>query len=67
MQKHKSTTACVSSLTASRIADVCVCVCVCAELLEVEVNMHYKLVVQRLGRSLTIPEDSGSIPGISDN
>jgi hypothetical protein len=47
MQNHESTMACVSSLTVSRIAvcDMCVCVCVCAELLEVEVDMGYQLVV----------------------
>jgi hypothetical protein len=41
--------------------------CVCAELLEVKVTIRYKLVVQWLERSLTMQEDSGSIPGISDH
>jgi hypothetical protein len=63
MQKQRSTTACVSSLTASRIADMCVC----SKLLEVEVGIGYQLVVQWLERSLTMPENSGSIPGISDH
>ena len=63
MQKQRSTTACVSSLTASRIADMCVC----SKLLEVEVDFGYQLVVQWLERSLTMPEDSGSIPEISDH
>jgi hypothetical protein len=57
--------ACVSSLTASRIADMCVFVC--AEPLEVEVNYRYQLVVQWLEHSLTMEEYSGSIPGISDH
>jgi hypothetical protein len=57
--------ACGSSLTASRIADTCVFVC--AEPLEVEVNFIYQLVVQWLECSLTMPEDSGSIPGICDH
>jgi diaminopimelate epimerase len=64
MQNHESTMACGSSLTASRIADMCVCVC--AEPLEVEVTIRYQLVVQWLECSLTMTEDSGSIPGISD-
>jgi hypothetical protein len=63
MQNHKSTMACVSSLTASRIDDMCVC----AEGLEVEVTVKYQLVVQWLECSLTMPEDSGSIRGISDH
>jgi hypothetical protein len=63
MQKQRSTTACVSSLTASRIADMCVC----SKLLEVEVDFGYQLVVQWLERSLTMPEDSGSNPGISNH
>jgi hypothetical protein len=63
MLNHGSTMACVSSLTASRIDDMCVC----AESLEVEVTIMYQLVVQWLERSLTITEDSGSIPGISDH
>ena len=41
--------------------------CVCAELLKVEVTIGYQLVVQWLERSLTMPEDSGSIPEISDH
>jgi hypothetical protein len=61
MQNHASTIACVSSFTASRIDDMCVC----AELLEVEVIIRYQLVVQWLECSLTMTEDSGSIPGIS--
>ncbi len=65
MQNHESTMACVLSLTASRIADMCVFVC--AEPLEVEVNYRYQLVVQWLECSLTMPEGSGSIPGISDH
>jgi hypothetical protein len=65
MQNHDSTMACVSSLTASRIADMCVCVC--AEPLEVKVNFRYQLVVKWLECSLTMPENSGSIPEISDN
>jgi hypothetical protein len=63
MLNHGSTMACVSSLTASRIADMCVC----AETLEVEVTLWYQLVVQWLESSLITPEDSGSIPGISDH
>jgi hypothetical protein len=63
MQNHASTMACVSSFTASRIDDMCVC----AEPLEVEVKYRYQLVVQWLESSLTMPEDSGSIPGISDH
>ncbi len=58
---HGSTMACVSSLTASRIADICVC----AETLEVEVIYRYQLVVKWLECSLTMPENSGSIPEIS--
>ncbi len=65
MQNHESTMACVSFLTASRIADMCVCVC--AEPLEVEVNFRYQLVVKWLECSLTMQEDSGSIPGMSDH
>jgi hypothetical protein len=42
MQNQEFATACVSSLTASRIADMCVC----AELLEVEVTIRYQLVVE---------------------
>ncbi len=63
MQNHESTMACVSSLTARGIADMCVC----AESLEVEVNLRYQFVVQWLERSLTMPENSGSIPEISDH
>jgi hypothetical protein len=63
MLNHGSTMACVSSLTASRIADMCVC----AETLEVEVTLRYQLVVQWLESSLITPEYSGSIPGISDH
>jgi hypothetical protein len=63
MQNHESTMPCVSSLTASRIADMCVC----TDLLEVEVTIRYQLVVQWLECSLTMQEDSGSIPGISDH
>jgi hypothetical protein len=63
MQNHESTMVCVSSLTASRIVDMCVC----AESLEVEVSIRYQLVVQWLERSLTMPENSGSIPEISDH
>jgi hypothetical protein len=63
MQNHESMMACVSSLTASRIADMCVF----AELLEVEVILTYQLVVQWLECSLTMSEDSGSIPGMSDH
>jgi hypothetical protein len=63
MQNRESTLACVSSFTASRIDDMCVC----AESLEVEVKVTYQLVVQWLECSLTMPEDSGSIPGISDH
>jgi hypothetical protein len=63
MLNHGSTMACVSSLTASRIADMCVC----AETLEVEVTSRYQLVVQWLECFLTMQEDSGSIPGISDH
>jgi hypothetical protein len=55
--------ACVSSFTASRIDDMCVC----AESLEVEVIVTYQLVVQWLECSLTMLDDSGSIPGISDH
>jgi hypothetical protein len=55
--------ACVSSFTASRIDDMCVC----AESLEVEVTVTYQLVVQWLECSLTMSDDSGSIPGISDH
>jgi hypothetical protein len=65
MQNHESTMDCVSSLTASRIADMCVCVC--AELLQVEVTIRQQLLVQWLECSLTMTEDSGSIPGISDH
>jgi hypothetical protein len=65
MQKHKSTTACVSSLTASHIADMCVCVC--AESLKVEVTVIYQLGFQWIECWLTMTEDSGSIPGISDH
>jgi hypothetical protein len=54
---------CVSSFTASRIDDMCVC----AESLEVEVTIRYQLVVQWLECSLTMTEDSGSIPEISDH
>jgi hypothetical protein len=63
MQNHASTMACVSSFTASRIDDMCVW----AESLEVEVIIRYQLVVQWLECSLTMKEDSGSIPGISDH
>jgi hypothetical protein len=63
MQNHESTIACVSSLTASRIDDMCVC----AESLEVEVTIRYQLVVKWLECSLTMPENSGSIPEISDH
>jgi hypothetical protein len=63
MQNHESTMACVSSLTASRIADMCVC----ADSLEVEVTIRYQWVVQWLECSLTMTEDSGSIPEISDH
>jgi hypothetical protein len=63
MQNHASTMACVSSFTASRIDDMCVW----AESLEVEVTIRYQLVVQWLEWSLTMTEDSGSIPGISDH
>jgi hypothetical protein len=63
MQNHESTMACFSSLTASRIADMCVF----AELLEVEVIVTYQLVVQWLECSLITSEDSGSIPGIRDH
>jgi hypothetical protein len=63
MQDHASTMACVSSFTASRIDDMCVC----AESLEVEVTLRYQLVIQWLECSLTMPEDSGSIPGMSDH
>jgi hypothetical protein len=41
--------------------------CVCAESLEVEVSIRYQLVVQWLERSLTMPENSGPIPEISDH
>ena len=63
MQNQEFATACVSSLTQSRIADMCVC----AELLEVEVTVTYQLVVQWLERSLSMQEYSGSIPGMSDH
>jgi hypothetical protein len=63
MQNHESTMACVSSLTASRIADMCVC----AESLEVEVTIRQQLLVKWLESSLTMTEDSGSIPGKSDH
>jgi hypothetical protein len=63
MQNRESTLACVSSFTASRIDDMCVC----AESLEVEVKVSYQLVVQWLECSLTMLDDSGSIPGISDH
>jgi hypothetical protein len=63
MQNHASTMACVSSFTASRIDDMCVW----AESLEVEVIIRYQLVVQWLESWLTMPEDSGSIPEISDH
>jgi hypothetical protein len=63
MQNRESTLACVSSFTASRIDDMCVC----AESLEVEVKVTYQLVVQWLECSLTMSNDSGSIPGISDH
>ncbi len=63
MLNHGSTMACVSSLTASRIADMCVW----AESLEVEVTIRYQLVVQWLECSLTMIEDWGSIPGVSDH
>jgi hypothetical protein len=63
MQNHSSTMACVSSFTASRIDAMCVW----AESLEVEVKIRYQLVVQWLECSLTMQEDSGSIPGISDH
>jgi|LakMenE18May11ns_1017448.scaffolds.fasta_scaffold9753161_1 hypothetical protein len=53
----------VSSFTARRIDDMCVC----AESLEVEVTFRYQLVVQWLECSLTMTEDSGSIPEISDH
>jgi hypothetical protein len=65
MLNHGSTMACVSSLTARRIADMCLCVC--AEQLKVEVNFRYQLVVKWLECSLTMAENSGSIPEISDN
>jgi hypothetical protein len=41
--------------------------CVCAESLEVEVIIRHQLVVQWLECLLTMSEDSGSIPGISDH
>ncbi len=63
MQDHASTMACVSSFTASRIDNMCVC----AESLEVEETIKYQLVVQWLECSLTMLEDSGSIPGIRDH
>jgi hypothetical protein len=63
MQNHESTMPCVSSLTASRIADMCLC----AEPLEAEVTIGCQLVVKWLQRSLTMAEDSGSNPGISDH
>jgi hypothetical protein len=63
MQNHESTMASVSSLTASRIADMCVC----SKLLDVEVDIGYQLMVQWLERSLTTPENSGSIPGICEH
>jgi hypothetical protein len=63
MQNYASTMACVSSFTASRIDDMCVC----AESLEVEVTIKYQLVAQWLECSLTMPENSGSIPEISDH
>jgi hypothetical protein len=63
MQNHESTMACVSSLTASNIVDMCLC----AESLEVEVTNRYQMVVQWLERSLTMPENPGSIPVISDH
>jgi len=63
MQNRESTLACVSSFTASRIDDMCVC----AESLEVEVKVTYQLVVQWLECSLTMSDDSGSIPGMSDH
>jgi hypothetical protein len=63
VQNHASTMACVSSFTASRIDDMCVC----AESLEVEVTIRYQLVVKWLECSLTMAENSGSIPEISDN
>jgi hypothetical protein len=55
--------ACVSSFTASRIDDMCVC----AESLENEVTDTYQLMVHWLECSLTMQEDLGSIPEISDN
>jgi|LakMenE18May11ns_1017448.scaffolds.fasta_scaffold5984918_1 hypothetical protein len=63
MQYHASTMACVTSFTASRIDDMCVC----AESLEVEVTTTYQLVVQWLECLLTMSDDSGSIPGVSDH
>ena len=63
MQNRESTLACVSSCTAGRIDDMCVC----AESLEVEVTVTCQLVVQLLERSLPMPENSGSIPEISDH
>ena len=56
MQNNESTMACVSSLTVSRIDDMCVC----AESLEVEVTVTYQLVVQWLECSLIMSEYSGS-------
>jgi hypothetical protein len=63
MQNHESIMACVSSLAVSRSAGMCVC----AEPLEVEVNYRYQLVVLWLESSLTMSEDSGSIPGMADH
>ena len=63
MQNRESTLACVSSFTASRIDDMCVC----AESLENEVTDTYQLMVHWLECSLTMQEDLGSIPEISDN
>jgi hypothetical protein len=58
MQNHESTMACVSSLTASRIDDMCVC----AESLDVEVTNRYQMVVQWLECLLIMTEYSGSNP-----
>jgi hypothetical protein len=63
MQNHESTMACVSSLTVSRIDDMCVC----AESLEVEVTVSYQLVVQWLEHSLSMQEYSGSSPDKCDH
>jgi hypothetical protein len=65
IKRNESTTECVSSLTASRKADMCVCVC--AESLEVEVTIKHQLLVHWLERSLIMTEYLGSIPEISDH